>query len=177
MSFNGSSAICLECGLCCNGAIFARGELRSGDDAERLAALGLSLARQNYSLSGNRKFHQPCAAFENGCCRIYSERPEYCRAFECALLKKVNAGELEISAALRIIRSARRRADKVKRLLRKLGDTDEHVALSARVRRTIRRAESNISNDKTAGLFGELTLANHALNILLSEKFYPGSND
>jgi Fe-S-cluster containining protein len=175
MNSGGFNAICLECGLCCNGVIFARGELQSGDNAERLAALGLLLAPQKQARAGNRKFHQPCAAFENGCCGIYSERPEYCRAFECALLKKVSTKKMENSTALRVIRTTRRRVDKVKRLLRKLGDADEHVALSVRVRRMTRRMESSFSENGSAELFGELTLASHALNVLLSEEFYPGS--
>ena len=59
------------------------------------------------------------------------------------LLKSVKAGRTEPAAALRIIRTARERADKVRRLLRALGDTDEQLPLSARFRRTGKRLKED----------------------------------
>ena len=118
------------------------------------------------------KFPQPCRALEGCRCRIYRDRPTYCRQFECLLLKAVKAGRIETVAALRTIRSARRRAEKVKRLLRELGDDEEHVALSARFRRVKKRVEKGTPDLKTAELFGELTLAMHDLNVVLSAEFY-----
>ncbi len=40
------SQLCPNCGLCCNGVLFADVELRKGDDAKRLMKLGLSLERK-----------------------------------------------------------------------------------------------------------------------------------
>src|SRR5208283_6243064 len=37
------SQLCPNCGLCCNGVLFADVELRKGDDAQRQAQLGLRL--------------------------------------------------------------------------------------------------------------------------------------
>jgi hypothetical protein len=167
-----SHQLCLECGLCCNGVIFAKGQLQPGDDPERLRSLGLAVLRANKS--GEIKFSQPCAALDGCRCEIYSDRPKYCRAFECLLLKRVTAGKIELSKALQTVRRARRRVDKVKRLLRKLGDSDEHVALSVRVRRTQNRLEREVSDAESARWYGELTLAVHSLQLLLGEEFYPG---
>ena len=178
--------LCLTCGLCCNGVIFADVQLQRGDDAARLKALGLRLA----SLPGRpkakgsdakepraflqKKFNQPCAAFDGCRCRIYEDRPKYCRAFDCSLLKSVNHGETKPSDALNLIEKARRRADKVRQLLRKIGDKDEHVALSLRFRRTARRVQQGEVDRQTGDLFSQLTLAVQDLNVLLSESFYPG---
>ena len=168
-----SNPLCLECGLCCNGVIFANGQLQPGDDAARLRELGLRLLTKQKAEIGMRKFAQPCAAF-NGCrCQIYAERPQYCRAFECALLKKFKAGKIEADAALRLIRRALRRADKVKRLLRELGDTDERKPLTARFRQMQRRMETCALNEASADCFGELTLAVLDLQVLLSAEFLP----
>jgi len=167
-----SHQLCLECGLCCNGVIFAKGQLQPGDDPERLRALGLAVLRPNKS--GETKFNQPCAAFDGCRCGIYDERPKYCRAFECLLLEQVNTGKIELPKALQTVRRARRRTEKVKRLLRKLGDSDEHVALNLRVRRMQNRLEREVSDAESAHIFGELTLAVHNLQLLLSEEFYPG---
>jgi uncharacterized protein len=180
-----SNDLCLECGLCCNGVIFARGQLQREDNVERLHALGLQLApgtrvrRAESSPKraiGNRQFLQPCAAFDGCQCRIYQDRPAYCRQFECLLLKSLHEGRTEGAVALRIVRTARRRVDKVKGLLRELGDADEQTALSIRFRRMKKRFEANGPDQQSAELFGQLTLAVHNLNILLSESFYPGAD-
>src|SRR5215472_11895695 len=125
-----SNSLCLECGLCCNGVIFADVQLRPKDDSERLRALGLKFAPNPKSEIRNPKFLQPCAAFDGCRCRIYPDRPKYCRQFECLLLKDVKASRKRESDARRIIRSARQRVEKVKRLLKDLGDADEDIALS-----------------------------------------------
>jgi Fe-S-cluster containining protein len=178
--------ICLTCGLCCNGVIFADVQLQRGDDATRLEALGLALKnlpKQSGAKSSTdtkiaapkKKFSQPCVAFDGCRCRIYAERPGYCRAFDCALLKSVNADEIKTAGALQTIERARRRAEKVRQLLRKVGDKDEHIALSLRFRRTAKRIQESKVDKSMAHLFSELTLAFQDLNLLLGEKFYPGA--
>jgi uncharacterized protein len=167
-------ALCPACGLCCNGVIFANVGLRPGDDATRLRSLGLPVITPHSKL---RPPHlvQPCAAFDGCRCRVYADRPQYCREFECVLLKSVKAGHTERSAALRIIGTARERADKVRRLLCALGDTDEQLPLSARFRRTGKRLRESDWDEETADVYAQLTLAVHDLNLLLGDAFYPGS--
>lgn len=170
-----SNSLCLECGLCCNGVIFANGQLQPEDDASHLHALGLKFEPNHKSQIANRKFLQPCAAFDGCRCKIYSERPRYCREFECLLLKSVKAGRTDNAEALRIIRTARQRVEKVKRFLCDLGNAEEDVSLSKRFRKVKRRLEAGPLDDEAAEKFGELTLAVHDLNVLLSEAFYPAS--
>lgn len=184
-----SHPFCFECGLCCNGVIFADVRLQPGDDAAHLEAQGLPMARtrskptrapratrdSNLPRDARRpKFVQPCAAFDGCRCRIYLDRPQYCRHFECSLLQKLKDGRVDAVSGSRVVRSARRCADEVKRLLRELGDASENVALSVRVRRMRKRMETGKFDDDTAELFSRLTLAVHDLNVLLSEAFYPG---
>ena len=170
-----SEKLCLTCGLCCNGVIFADVQLQNGDDVKRLEALGLPLAARGIKVKKNSyKFPQPCSAFDGCRCQIYSERPKHCRAFDCALLTSVQNGETKPASALRTIEKARIRAEKVRELLRLLGDADEKVALSLRFRKTARRLQEGECNPRTADTFSQLTLATHDLNLILSEKFYPG---
>jgi Fe-S-cluster containining protein len=166
--------LCPICGLCCNGVIFADVRLRPADDAARLRSLGLPVCTPHSAL---RPPHlaQPCAAFDDCRCHVYAERPQYCREFECVLLKSVKAGHTEPAAALRIIRTARERADKVRRLLNTLRDADEQLPLSARFRRTGKRLKERDLDEETADTYAQLTLAVHDLNLLLSDAFYPGS--
>lgn len=189
MTCGSSNALCLECGLCCNGAIFADVRLEPEDDAGRLRSLGLPLfsakagSRRNARIrNGNSTaklsaFQQPCAALEGCRCRIYADRPKYCREFECLLLKNLQAGRLEAASARRVIRATLRRAEQVKRLLRKLGDTDESPALSIRFRRMKQRMESGSTDAQSAEIFSRLTLAVHGLNLRLDESFYPAPTE
>jgi Fe-S-cluster containining protein len=170
MNPDDANSLCLECGLCCNGVIFADVQLRPADNAVRLRALGLAFAQK--SKAGIEKFKQPCTAFGGCKCNIYSERPAYCRQFECLLLKSVKAGEVKISEARRVIRAALKQAETVKRLLRELGDAEETLALNKRFQRIQRKVERGPCGKGVAHTFGELTLAVHELNMLLSERFY-----
>jgi Fe-S-cluster containining protein len=165
--------------------LFRDVELQPGDHTGRLADLGLtvisrvrksrrpgSAARRGPSCVC--KLTQPCAALEGDRCRIYDDRPRRCRDFDCALLKAVGADDLAVESALQVIESARAKAEKVRRLLRHLGDLDERLPLSRRFQRTHRRLEHRPLDAVTAGFLGELGLAVHDLNLLLRRQFYPG---
>jgi hypothetical protein len=73
---------------------------------------------------------------------------------------------------LRLVRQAQQRAQRVRQLLRELGDVDETVALSVRFRRMRARFEQGLDSSENIDRFGELTLATHDLNLLLAEAFY-----
>ena len=97
----------------------------------------------------------------------------YCREFDCLLLKSVRAKRVAAGAARELVRLARDRAEKVRRLLMRLGETDEESALADRFRRTAKRLERLGLDPEIAEAYGQLTLAFHELNLLLSESFYP----
>jgi Fe-S-cluster containining protein len=113
--------------------LFADVELRRGDDAKRLAELGLSLVKKDR----HQAFAQPCACFDGELCRIHNERPKRCRTFECGLLKRVQAGELDADEALKTIAQAKRQVEKVCKLLRGTGSDDARLALSQRYARAM----------------------------------------
>ncbi len=166
-------SICLECGFCCNGVIFADVKLQPGD-AQKLIARGLPLPHATPARAKPR-LPQPCPAYDCSRCTVYEDRPTYCRQFDCLLLKSVKDRKTSPAAALQIIRKARRHVERVKELLRNLGDTDESAALALRFKRTARRLEKGGLDKNSAELFGELTLSFHELNCILSDRFYPGS--
>jgi hypothetical protein len=163
------SDLCLACGLCCNGVLFRDVELRPGDNETVLCSVGAVVRR----LKTKTSVPQPCPALcQDNRCQVYAERPQRCREFECALLKRVLTGAVPANHALRTIRTARQRSEKVRRLLRELGDADEQLPLSRRFNRTRRRLESSELGHGQAEVFAELTLAVHELNLLLGESFY-----
>lgn len=169
---NSGEQLCLACGLCCDGTLFDNVQLGPGDDGEKLKALGLPVAvsRAKTPIS---YFRQPCAALcADRACRVYADRPLQCRNFECGVFKAAQAGRIDMGTALRLVKQARRQADNIRRLLRELGDADEHRSLGDRFRRTQRRLESGSADDAAAATFAELGQAVHAFNLLAHEKFY-----
>lgn len=174
--------LCLSCGLCCDGSIFADVKLLPNESADRLLSLGLPLrpqippARKVPVSSVKRwRFTQPCAALEHCSCRIYASRPQYCREFECLLLKKLVSGDIDHAQAERLVRLARRRIGSIDKLLRSLGQTDDK-ALASRFRDLTKRFEAVQPDPETARLFGKLTVAFHKLNQLLQQHFYPAGS-
>ena len=120
------TALCPNCGLCCDGTLFADVELRPSDQPARLARLGLSLHKKSKS---KLAFPQPCSCFDGQLCRIYDDRPKRCRAFACGLLKKTEAGEITAAVALKKISRAKEQIDQTNALLKSLRAQDESVAL------------------------------------------------
>jgi Fe-S-cluster containining protein len=160
------SNLCPTCGLCCNGVLFADVELRAGDDPRRLAKVGLTLEKKGRS---KLAFTQPCACFNGKFCNIYADRPKRCRTFECGLLKCVQDGELEADAALKTIARTKRQVEKVRVLLRQLGQNDEQVAMTKRYTQAM--SAPNIFSGFNSELRGELMLAVNDLMQVLQRDF------
>ncbi|MFO0599659.1 MAG: YkgJ family cysteine cluster protein [Myxococcaceae bacterium] len=78
-------ALCLRCGLCCDGTIFREAPL-TDDERSRLGD------RIEPSPNGARL---PCRALQaDRCCSIYAERPATCRRYSCSVLRAMEAGRI-----------------------------------------------------------------------------------
>jgi Fe-S-cluster containining protein len=132
-----------------------------------LAELGLTLAKKSQT---KLAFAQPCACFDGKLCNIYGDRPKRCRLFECGLLKKVEANELSAGAALKKISEAKKRAERVRELLRLLGQRDERMALTHRYAEAM-SAPIDLADENSAERRGELMLAVSDLMLLLQRDF------
>ena len=130
-----AARLCPQCGLCCNGVLFADVKLERDENPRVLEELGLRWRRRGRRLA----LPQPCAAFDGRLCRVYASRPQYCRAFECRLLQRVRAGKTTAAQALEVIARARREAARVHRLLRQCGHRNEALPLSRRYAEVMRR--------------------------------------
>ena len=160
--------LCLSCGLCCNGVLFADVNLQPEDNAKALLKLGIPVQ----SAGAKEKFNQPCTALSNRVCGIYEQRPAHCRAFECLLYQRVRQGQVRLPEALKKVKMALAAAAHVQQLLNKLGDCDQHLPLRRRFQKQMRRAEGNNLDPEAAELISELSVAMHELTMLLREHFY-----
>jgi uncharacterized protein len=166
----GSAAnrLCLACGLCCNGVLFADVRLAPGEASEALQAAGITLRRRANTCG----FSQPCVALQaNGACAVYADRPSMCRQFECGVLKDVAAGELSEAGALRQIRRAQKLAEKVRTLLVASGNHEDHRPLTKRYQAVMRQPIALADGDEAGDRRGELMLAVHELMALLHARF------
>ena len=75
-------SLCLECGLCCDGTVFAAMTIQA-DERDYVESLGLTTTPD-----GDRFLSpQPCPAFQGGCCSLYTiGRPLACGWYSCQLL-------------------------------------------------------------------------------------------
>ncbi len=164
--------LCLACGLCCDGTLFDNVRLEPGDYPPRLKSLGLpvTLSRGKEPVA---RFPQPCAALcQDRTCRLYAHRPHQCRTYECMVFKSLQSGSRKPATAMRIVTNARRQADRVRRLLRTLGDHDEHRSLGERFFRMQCRMEEKPADADTLAAFADLSLAVHKLKLLAHAKFH-----
>jgi uncharacterized protein len=162
--------LCPACGLCCNGVLFSDVELPPGGEARKLEALGVTLIRKGRKLA----FSQPCSCFDGQFCRIYEDRPARCRTFECRLLQRAQAGELTAASALKTIAQTRRQADKLLKLVRQLGQTDEHLPLNRRCSQLMKAPMDLAGAPEQIELRGELMLEVQKLMNLLRRDFLTG---
>ncbi len=85
----GSSHLCLECGLCCQGILHGYVKVRP-DEVPAVRRLGLPVVDTDRGPT----FPQPCRCFQGDRCTVYAERPSACHLYRCKLLKRHEMGEL-----------------------------------------------------------------------------------
>ncbi len=97
-----SQNLCVECGLCCNGALFDYGPLARDEVPEtRKAGLRVLEADQKFG------FGLPCPQLEGAVCQVYDQRPNTCRTFRCEVLRSVEAGDLDYQQGLQYVSQGR----------------------------------------------------------------------
>ena len=106
MKADGLSALCVECGLCCDGTLFRFLPVEPSQ-LDRYRALALPVVTQ----SGQLAMPLPCSKLEARCCTVYTQRPPGCRTFVCHLGRRLELGDVGFTEALITVREAQRRID------------------------------------------------------------------
>jgi hypothetical protein len=97
--------LCLACGLCCTGALHAAVDVNTQDVA-LVRSLGLTVEPVEEP-AGQYAFRQPCPLYLDDRCSVHGRHPPSCQEYQCALLKKLSAGEVELGAALAVVHEAK----------------------------------------------------------------------
>lgn len=102
------SALCLECGLCCDGTVFRHTEL-GADEAATARALGVTLI--TIGEAGPNSYPaipQGCPLFRDGGCSSYGRwRPKACGDYACRLLTGYVAGTRTLADCRDVVRAVR----------------------------------------------------------------------
>ena len=129
-----TDTLCTNCGLCCDGTLFADVELVGQAEVARLEIMGLDVENEGRSTG---LLSQPCAALRGTRCGIYAHRPKCCRVFECHLLQNAKTGSVTAEAALEQIADALQQIREVRALLGRLGNRDEDLPIKERCAETL----------------------------------------
>lgn len=96
------TALCLGCGLCCDGSLFTSVPLAAGE-AEAVRRRGLPVWERP---DGSPALRQPCAALAGRRCEVYADRPAACRRYTCMLFAALAEGEVSLAEALGTVEEA-----------------------------------------------------------------------
>lgn len=107
------SALCQQCGLCCDGSLFTFLPVEPAE-VERTRALGVRLEDRR---DGRTAMLLPCPVLKGTCCGAYAERPTRCRTYVCELGKALEQKERAFDAAVAIVVEAKHRLDTLARML------------------------------------------------------------
>ena len=148
--------LCTSCALCCTGVIFPNAQA-DADEVPRLESAGLTVERFGDRL----QFRLPCHHNVEGRCAIYDDRFKTCRMFRCALLKRLEAGEVALPEALAKVAHA-------KTIVARVAALDPHSALAGH--RIARRAEG-VPTGEDDDPAARLWLEGMALDVFLDSNF------
>ncbi len=167
------SNICIDCGMCCDGTMYRTVEIEAGEDISPLQAVGVVFTAKDEKA----QFLQPCAAFCEGRCSAYEGRPSVCRKYRCALLRRVEAGEVSMDEARWLIASTLALRDRVRPELERLAEPQEPLALDGLYK--LMFAKLDAAEDRAAMKRGKgkLLLDVAALRVLLAKYFEPRDSE
>jgi Fe-S-cluster containining protein len=164
-----TDTLCTQCGLCCDGSLFADVELSGRGEATRLEVLGLEIEDDG----GDRELLvQPCAALQGRRCAIYAHRPECCRTFECRLMRDARRGAVSVEQAAALIAEALERIRRVRKLMAQLGRSGARLPLAEECAELLAR-ESD-TNPEATRTRAELEVAMSGVAELIRTRFLGG---
>jgi uncharacterized protein len=143
-----TDALCTQCGLCCDGSLFADVELAAGRETSGLEVLGLDVEDAEDDVNG--LLLQPRGALKGKRCSIYPHRPSCCRSFECRLLQQVKRGAVSIDRAKETIAKTLSQIEAIRGLIGQLcgKHADEQLPLKERVAEALAISEEFATGQK-----------------------------
>jgi len=168
MKPNLANVLCVRCGLCCDGSLFADAEL-AARETTTLEVLGVEI--EDADEDEPALLLQPCAAFKRKRCSIYPHRPNCCRTFECRLLKQVGNGAISVDRAKETIANTLKEVARVRVLIAQLGQRDERLPLKERFSEALALSSSITDDPRINRKRADVKMAITRVQNLLQERF------
>jgi hypothetical protein len=151
-------SICVGCGLCCDGTLHGRATVKPNDEPTvRAVSLGIE------EDGGKRFFRQPCPRFSCGSCSVYADRPNVCRGYRCALLEKVDAGDITAPDARATIERARQLVERVQTATPEAITPEARATAMDRLKAQLGRLQGS-DRDAAASALLDLAVLQHFLD-------------
>jgi hypothetical protein len=160
--------LCLACGLCCIGVFHDRAVLYTSGDRECAGSFGATTFEED----GIGYFALPCPVYD-GKCPIHPANPSVCRAHRCDLLKSVEEERRTLGSALAIV-------EKMKQIIREIGDDPDVALLGGIERQGLHRAFEGLFRKTTKAQRSEYPslLTKYALfSYIMIKYFYKESEN
>ncbi len=93
------SAICVSCGLCCDGTLFRHATLKDREDNALATSLGMKVVEEQ----DKQYFELPCLHFKLSCTVYHQPRVKVCNNYYCKPLKELKRGALPLEDVRGII--------------------------------------------------------------------------
>lgn len=159
------SAVCVSCGLCCNGTLFQVAPLTKAEYSNLIAVLDVEL-----DSNGDGFLQLPCGALAGTTCTRYETRMDVCRDFRCGVLDGVTNGELDAEKAVEVVTQTRQLAIRLSALLPASTGTKARTTLTQRVKNRYHQLKKVPSSEWTSS-DREFLLAAGSFLIMLA-KYY-----
>lgn len=159
------SAICTNCGLCCDGTLYFVAPLSKAECDNLIPVLEVRT-----EANGDTVLKQPCKALAGSCCTIYDSRPQICRGYRCGVLESVIDGELQPERAVQIVSEVRALARTVEAVLATYEPSPEKITLSQRLDDFHRRLQQ-LAPEQRPPVNTSMLLAAGTLKIMLAKHF------
>lgn len=95
--------ICIACGFCCDGTLFADAVLQAGE----LENLPEKMATQYFTTERGEFFRLPCPYLKKKCSIYYKPKAQVCSSYRCRLLNDLEKQIVTPSDAFKIIGNTR----------------------------------------------------------------------
>lgn len=100
---NEGQKLCVSCSMCCSGIMFGNLYITE-EERERLGPRA-----EYYYKDKQLCLRLGCKLIgSNGVCQAFETRPSGCGEYRCALLKKLNQGEIDLESAIAVTKEAKR---------------------------------------------------------------------
>ena len=97
------AAVCTSCNMCCDGTLFAHVNF----DQDSFAKMGADVPF-TMDADGRMQMTQPCSKLgADGFCTCYVVRPAACDAYDCDLVKGIEAAQFDAAFAHDVVKQAR----------------------------------------------------------------------